>query len=125
MLAQTAAAVPFALAPALTFPSPPSRLPKPSSPAQTLESLTTIIIGATFAAGLTVSGMTLPSKVAAFLSPLVPAWDPTLAFVMGSALVLGVVAYQVGVNRGSLGQGGKGGTRTLRFLPFMCRQACW
>lgn len=76
-----------------------SRFPKPSSPAQLLESLTTVLIGATFAAGLTVSGMTLPSKVAAFLSPLVPAWDPTLAFVMASALVLGVVAYQAVLGR--------------------------
>ncbi|MFN0253131.1 MAG: DUF6691 family protein [Kofleriaceae bacterium] len=41
--------------------------------------------GALFGAGLLVSGMTLPDKVRGFLDAT--AWDPSLAFVMGGALL--------------------------------------
>jgi uncharacterized membrane protein YedE/YeeE len=40
--------------------------------------------------------MTLPAKVASFLSPTIPAWDATLAFVMASAMSISLLAYQVG-----------------------------
>ncbi len=43
------------------------------------------VAGVLFAIGLTISGMTLPAKVTGFLD-LAGAWDPSLAFVMGSAL---------------------------------------
>lgn len=38
--------------------------------------------------------MTLPSKVAGFLTPGVRAWDPSLAFVMGAALCVTCPVYQ-------------------------------
>ncbi len=44
------------------------------------------VAGAVFAVGLVVAGMTQPSKVIAFLD-VGGAWDPTLAFVMGGAIV--------------------------------------
>ncbi|GAX80738.1 hypothetical protein CEUSTIGMA_g8173.t1 [Chlamydomonas eustigma] len=61
--------------------------------------VSSFLIGATFAAGLALSGMTMPSKVASFLSPLSAAWDPSLAFVMGSALAVSSVAYQAVLGR--------------------------
>lgn len=41
--------------------------------------------GALFGAGLVVSGMTLPERVRGFLDAT--AWDPSLAFVMGGAVL--------------------------------------
>lgn len=38
--------------------------------------------------------MVRPSKVAAFLSPLSGAWDPSLMLVMGGALAIATPAYQ-------------------------------
>jgi uncharacterized membrane protein YedE/YeeE len=50
--------------------------------------------GLLFAIGLSVSGMTLPNNVLAFLD-ITGNWDPRLALVMGSALaVLGVVRWR-------------------------------
>ena len=46
--------------------------------------------GLVFALGLGVSGMTLPSKVLGFLDVTGP-WDPSLACVMGGAVLLGLV----------------------------------
>ena len=50
--------------------------------------------GALFGAGLTVSGMTDPQRVRGFLD-LFGQWDPTLAFVMGGAVVVMAIAWQV------------------------------
>lgn len=49
--------------------------------------------GSLFGAGLFLSGMTNPAKVQGFLD-LSPAWDPTLAFVMASALLPMIVAWR-------------------------------
>lgn len=46
------------------------------------------VVGFVFGTGLIISGMTRPVKVAGFLSALHPAWDPSLALVMGGALAL-------------------------------------
>lgn len=46
--------------------------------------------GALFGAGLVVSGMTLPAKVRGFLDGT--AWDPSLAFVMGGAVIVYFIA---------------------------------
>jgi uncharacterized membrane protein YedE/YeeE len=43
-------------------------------------------LGALFAIGLAVSGMTSPGKVTAFLDATGGAWDPQLAFVMVGAI---------------------------------------
>ena len=45
-----------------------------------------LLCGVLFAAGLMVSGMTDPARVVGFLD--VQAWDPTLMFVMGGALLV-------------------------------------
>ncbi|MBA4007564.1 MAG: hypothetical protein C0486_02140 [Erythrobacter sp.] len=43
--------------------------------------------GTIFGAGLTVGGMTDPARVRSFLD-IAGAWDPTLAFVMGGAVLV-------------------------------------
>ena len=50
--------------------------------------------GTLFGAGLTVSGMTDPQRVRGFLD-LFGQWDPTLAFVMGGAVVVMAIAWRV------------------------------
>ena len=50
--------------------------------------------GTIFGAGLTVGGMTDPARVRGFLD-LFGAWDPTLAFVMGGAVLVMAVAWVV------------------------------
>lgn len=45
------------------------------------------IAGAIFALGLVISGMTEPARVTAFLD-VTGHWDPTLAFVMASAILV-------------------------------------
>lgn len=52
------------------------------------------ISGIVFGAGLALGGMTDPARVRGFLD-LFGAWDPTLAFVMGGAVLVMVVAWQV------------------------------
>ncbi len=54
----------------------------------------TFIAGAIFGAGLTVSQMVNPSKVIAFLD-VTGNWDPSLAFVMGSALIVTFIGYRL------------------------------
>ena len=53
--------------------------------------LSAFAAGALFAVGLTIGGMTQPSKVIGFLD-VTGAWDPSLAFVMGGALLVYSVA---------------------------------
>lgn len=50
------------------------------------------LTGAIFAAGLALSGMTKPEKVIAFLD-FGGRWDPSLAFVMGGAMLLFAPLY--------------------------------
>ncbi len=50
--------------------------------------------GSLFAIGLSVSGMTNPSKVLGFLD-FFGRWDPTLAFVMMAAVATHAVLYQM------------------------------
>lgn len=49
-------------------------------------------VGLLFGLGLIVSGMTDPAKVIGFLD-LTGEWDPSLAFVMGGAIFVGVFAF--------------------------------
>ena len=49
--------------------------------------LASFACGSVFAAGLALSGMTQPAKVLGFLD-VFGAWDPSLAFVMASALAV-------------------------------------
>lgn len=56
------------------------------------------LVGLLFGIGLLVSGMTDPGKVLGFLD-LAGAWDPSLAFVMGGAILVGLVAFTVAKQR--------------------------
>jgi uncharacterized membrane protein YedE/YeeE len=56
------------------------------------------LCGVVFGAGLSLSGMTNPEKVTAFLD-VSGAWDPTLAFVMGGALAVSAVAFALARRR--------------------------
>ena len=51
------------------------------------------LAGALFGAGLLVGGMVLPARVVGFLDPL-SGWDPTLAFVMGGAVLVYLATYR-------------------------------
>ncbi len=56
------------------------------------------LAGVLFGLGLILSGMTDPSKVLGFLD-LAGAWDPSLAFVMGGALLVGSLTFPLIVKR--------------------------
>lgn len=53
-----------------------------------------LIGGTVFGAGLAMGGMTDPARVRGFLD-LFGDWDPTLAFVMGGALVVMAIAWRI------------------------------
>ena len=57
-----------------------------------------ILIGALFGAGLALSGMLNPSKVAGFLD-LFGNWDPSLAFVMGGGVVANFIGHRIVMRR--------------------------
>ena len=57
-----------------------------------------LLAGAVFGIGLIVSGMTDPSKVIGFLDPA-GRWDPSLALVMGGAILVGLVAFRFAAGR--------------------------
>lgn len=59
---------------------------------------TSLLAGLVFGIGLIVSGMANPAKVLGFLDLAGP-WDPSLAFVMGGAILVGLVAFYVGGKR--------------------------
>ncbi|MBM3389276.1 MAG: hypothetical protein FJY26_07230 [Betaproteobacteria bacterium] len=60
--------------------------------------LSEFLIGLLFGFGLILSGMTDPGKVIGFLD-LFGTWDPSLAFVMGGAVAVGVVAFGLAKKR--------------------------
>ena len=53
-----------------------------------------LLSGALFGAGLTVGGMVDPHRVRGFLD-LFGDWDPTLAFVMGGAVLVMAIAWRI------------------------------
>jgi uncharacterized protein len=53
-----------------------------------------LVSGTIFGAGLALGGMTNPARVRGFLD-LFGDWDPTLAFVMGGAVVVMAIAWIV------------------------------
>jgi uncharacterized membrane protein YedE/YeeE len=63
-----------------------------------LRTLAPLSCGLVFGLGLAVSGMMNPAKVIGFLD-IAGSWDPTLAFVMGGALLVAVPAYRVILSR--------------------------
>lgn len=59
-----------------------------------MRSIVALASGLLFGAGLVVGGMTDPAKVLGFLD-LAGAWDPSLAFVMGTALLVTLPTFQL------------------------------
>jgi len=57
-----------------------------------------VVIGGIFGAGLALSGMLNPSKVAGFLD-LFGVWDPSLAFVMGGGVVANFIGHRIVTRR--------------------------
>ena len=57
-----------------------------------------LFAGALFGLGLAVSGMTNPAKVIGFLD-VAGEWDPTLAFVMGGALLVTIPTFRLILGR--------------------------
>ena len=53
-----------------------------------------LIVGVIFGVGLALSDMVNPARVQAFLD-IAGGWDPTLAFVMGAALLPSAIAYLI------------------------------
>lgn len=60
--------------------------------------LTAWAIGLIFGFGITISGMGNPAKVLNFFD-IAGAWDPSLAFVMGGALVTTFIGYRLSFRR--------------------------
>lgn len=58
-----------------------------------MSALAALLAGLLFGLGLIVSGMTNPAKVLGFLD-LTGNWDPSLAFVMAGALLVGTLAFR-------------------------------
>ena len=56
--------------------------------------LTSIVSGVLFGAGLALGGMTDPARVRGFLD-IFGDWDPTLAFVMGGAVIVMAIAWRI------------------------------
>ena len=61
---------------------------------------TSLLAGLVFGLGLIVSGMADPAKVLGFLD-ITGHWDPSLAFVMGGAIAVGMVAFALAGRRTS------------------------
>ncbi|WP_458759200.1 DUF6691 family protein [Afipia sp. TerB] len=60
--------------------------------------LVNLALGFLFGAGLVISGMADPAKVLNFLD-LFGTWDPSLAFVMGGAVVVAFLGYRLVLRR--------------------------
>lgn len=65
-----------------------------------MQAISAALAGLLFGIGLILSGMTDPARVRGFLD-LAGAWNPSLLFVMGAALGVGLVAFAVAARRRS------------------------
>ncbi|HWJ96458.1 MAG TPA: DUF6691 family protein [Telluria sp.] len=63
-----------------------------------MQILMALVAGLVFGLGLIAGGMTNPAKVLGFLD-LAGRWDPSLAFVMGGAVLVGFFAFRVAGKR--------------------------
>ncbi len=70
-----------------------------------MDILSSFIVGLIFGIGLILAGMTDPSKVIGFLD-VAGLWDPSLAFVMAGAILVGVVAFRFARKRSAAFFGG-------------------
>lgn len=62
-----------------------------------MRSISALAAGFVFSIGLVISQMVNPQKVLGFLD-LFDQWDPSLAFVMGGALLVTAIGYRLVVN---------------------------
>ena len=60
--------------------------------------LAALLIGLIFGAGITLGGMINPAKVLNFFD-IAGTWDPSLAFVMGAAMVVTFIGYRLAWRR--------------------------
>jgi len=65
-----------------------------------------LALGLLFGIGLVVSGMSDPAKVLNFLD-IFGTWDPSLAFVMGGAVLVAFIGYRLVLARGKPIVGGR------------------
>ena len=63
-----------------------------------MQVLMALLTGLVFGLGLIVSGMTDPAKVIGFLD-IAGKWDPSLAFVMAGAILVGMFAFRFAATR--------------------------
>lgn len=56
--------------------------------------VSSLVIGAIFGLGIAISGMANPAKVLNFFD-LFGTWDPSLALVMGGALITAAIGYRI------------------------------
>jgi len=70
-----------------------------------MNALLSFAAGLVFGAGLILSGMTDPGKVIGFLD-VAGSWDPSLAFVMAGAILVGFFAFRSAGRRGRTFLGG-------------------
>ena len=70
-----------------------------------MSALASFAAGLVFGLGLILSGMTDPGKVIGFLD-IAGTWDPSLAFVMGGAILVGVLAFGLAGRRAQAFLGG-------------------
>ncbi|MDI9333819.1 MAG: YeeE/YedE family protein [Cytophagales bacterium] len=64
-----------------------------------MKNIIALISGLIFALGLVLSGMTQPAKVIGFLD-ITGNWDPSLAFVMGGAVLITLIAFAITTRAG-------------------------
>ena len=69
-----------------------------------MAALIALLAGLVFGIGLLTSGMTDPAKVQGFLD-LFGRWDPSLAFVMGGAIVVAIGAFTLAKRRAAARRG--------------------
>lgn len=72
-----------------------------------MQVILSLLAGALFGAGLMVSDMIDPARVRAFLDVASGAWDPTLAFVMGGAMLPMLIAWRVSARMRAPACGGR------------------
>lgn len=60
--------------------------------------VSTYLIGLIFGVGISISGMANPAKVLNFFD-IAGTWDPSLAFVMGGAVVVAFLGYKIVLRR--------------------------
>jgi uncharacterized membrane protein YedE/YeeE len=80
-----------------------------------LRRISEFCIGLLFGLGLIISGMTDPGKVLGFLD-LAGLWDPSLALVMGGAVLVGLLAFALARKRSTSVLGGPMQLPTARHI---------